>query len=292
MLKLRWLLFIFFIFSTSSLSAAELEFYFYRSPYGLEWDSPKKLLISTIENYMSGEAHIIGHVHIKLSCSSTASPVYSGMTMADSSEEGKLLLEDQVGLGIMFHNFKGKLEDSNEVEREVGQEVPTGRLNILRLKISETTCERLKTYYHDYKINDYGKNYGLTNRPLNKEGAGCTAFAFSYFQLAGFSDIEEFQKWSRQMRVPESLIGGGSTGRRIDLLEILFSPDSKRWANQNEPGRDIVFWDADLMYSWVDKLWNSKRKNIKYKKFMRGKSKGIYMDLSEIYTPDGEIWEN
>ena len=40
-------------------------------------------------------------------------------------------------------------------------------------------------YFHEYRDRGYAQNYGLPLRPRYGEGAGCSAFAVSFLDVAG-----------------------------------------------------------------------------------------------------------
>ena len=81
--------------------------------------------------------------------------------------------------------------------------------------------------------------------------------------------MDTFKQWYSQVRVPDEYIGQYSdqiytspeeqaelhpmnrnTGKEVSLWQIIFRADS--WAEDAEPGKDIVYYCPDLMFEWVE----------------------------------------
>jgi histone H3/H4 len=54
--------------------------FFIPSPFGINWESPKKLLYSMILNYFSYRPHFMGHVSIQVSCTDLANKQHNFIT--------------------------------------------------------------------------------------------------------------------------------------------------------------------------------------------------------------------
>src|SRR5262249_44430205 len=137
-------------------------------------------------------------------CGTDEAPIahfYTGMTSSTSSEERKLLLSQGYGLGILFHDFQGMLEQSDEIEANLPTYLKKGGLDFLEYEINRDACLRLVEYKTEYEERGYGAHYGLPNRPRYGEGAGCTAYAVSFLELAGLETPEMRASWSRTIEV-------------------------------------------------------------------------------------------
>lgn len=272
----------------------------------LKWKTPRKLLLSTLKATALARGHSIGHVTVHVKCEAPgpwAEPIdfMAGMTMADSSEERDLLLKKKVGAGIMFHWFKGHHEDTEEIKKDIPRYVKQrNRFATVRFQINHETCLRLHQYWQEYSERDIGRYYGLDNKPRHGEGAGCTAYATSYVDVAGLLTPELKSAWSRYYRVPSALIG--TEDRKVSILKYLTSKKARRWATADEPHREIFFYDTQPMWSWMKKIWDN-RDNLPenysvdvemQKKYSRGKRKkkimALMIDRREASTPNGPIW--
>ena len=94
---------------------------------------------------------------------------------------------------------------------------------------------------------------------------------------------EEFKKHgSSQVRVPEFLMTEtNQEHKKIPIWKLLLpSKLNLRWAYPNEAGRDIFFWDPDMIHSWVMKNRNTKEKN----------TSGIFLDVSSQKPKNEPIW--
>jgi len=162
------------LFSISA-NADQLVLYNVPSPYGINWRSPNTLLRSVLRNHRSGQSHEIGHVFVGIYCSdlgiSGEPNVLTGMTSAvDNSKE--LILGQGYGLGVLFHDYEGRLNSVDEALADINAGVQNGRLSFMAFDITKSTCQRLLTYELEYRLRGYDRSYGLPNRPLYGEGAG------------------------------------------------------------------------------------------------------------------------
>ncbi len=278
-------------------ASAEVTLYFIPSPKGIDWATPSLLAKSTLANQAPyGKhplKHSIGHVNVEVACGDRVQDrILAGMTSADKSDRIWLLLKDRIGLGVLFHDFEGKLQETSEIEEDIASRMPTGDISWLTIKINQGSCQRLLQYYSEYRERGYDKHYGLHLRPRYGEGAGCSAFGASFLELAGVLDQEFVEGWQLTRLVPEGLIG--SEIRRVSLWELIWSRKAKRWAEPDEPHRRIDFWDPDVMHQWALRTW--KQESIspsgKYLLQKNGKSYGLLVDRVDVPTPADPIWKS
>jgi hypothetical protein len=243
--------------STENLSP-ELVLYMIPSPYGIRWSSPRALARSAMVNGVSslvlGHVHSIGHAHIGLRTANRH--ILTGMTVGSTRKRGLTVLKQQMGLGILFHRFEGRLEPRSEVEQSIEAAAKTNRLSRLRFLLNGETADRLINYFDEYERHKHRLGYGFLCRPRHKEGAGCTEFAISFLEIAGLLS-QEFQKsWRNSCIVPSTLIG--EPARPVPLRTLLWSQQGKRWAPTYSEGRQLEFWDPDRMHQWVMNRWRQK----------------------------------
>ena len=277
------------------VSAAELTLRVYPSPVGVNWSSPRKLAWSVVVNTLAPSPferkHAIGHVSVELQCEGLRPRIYAGATSADSTTERRLLLRDQLGLGILFYTFDGKTDGPAEIIPDWEERRQKGHGSWVTFVIGNETCLRLERYHDEYVERGVGARYGLPHRPRHGEGAGCSAFAVSFLELAGILD-EEFQNaWSGEVRVPSKWIGGPS--RRVNLASLLFRPSAWSWAEEDEAHVPIAFWDPDMMHRWIVRKWKAEQRDPSegVTPGVERKTRGLIFDRTSIPTPTDPIWE-
>lgn len=283
------------LFVATAAVADELTLIFYPSP-GLDWSSPKRLAQTTIRNTAGLSDHAIGHVSIEVKCDSTGAYELVGTTGAEGNESVQLLLREGYGLGILFHTFSGRLTTREEVEDELPRRYRNGKLSYARFAVTAETCERLSTYVAEYRSFGYGGLYGLPNRPLHREGSGCTAFGMSFLELAGLMDPVFERNFSRNLRVPPAWVGGPLTGERVPLRYFYSPLRSSRWAEAHETHFPLHFYDADLMHDWVQKVVSGHGQlpaSLPRPTLERtGNAYGVVFDATDVPTPRTPIWKN
>ena len=272
-----------------NLWADDLTLYFYPSP-GLSWKSPRSLALGVLKSKLLGSERQIGHVTVEVSCEGNKPfHFFTGASQIDR-DSPRLLFREGYGLGILFHDFPGYGEDSAELLPELEKRYQSGNLSFIHFKINAPTCRRLETYLKEYKDRGYDKHYGLSNRPLFCEGAGCSAFGASFLEVAGLLDPIFTKHWSMKVRVPRELIGGPLTHQYVPFTRILWAD---RWAEENEPHQSLFFWSPDQMHEWVRKTWaQASQVGAHYKPEMRGKAVGLEIDRRNTPTPSGPIWHH
>ena len=290
---------LFSIFSANSFSN-ELLLHFIPSPAGVDWKTPSTLagsvLLNQVAPYHGGERHEIGHVYEELTCGDQH--LFLGMTTVGNSEERDLIFKEEYGLGILFHDFQGMMDDPVAAATDIAGMEATGRSNFVRFLISDSTCERLLEYLSEFQANHYDQIYaGLNGRPLDRQGSGCSAFAASFLELSGLQ-IPEFESgWMSTYVVPYKFIGGPITNARVNYLKILFSFES-RWLANPDDGYLTNFWDPEKMHAWTAKLYRDLEQNQprdfpwSAKPVMIDHSVGIEFDATNIPTPTGPIFHD
>lgn len=264
---------------------SDLTLYFIPSPHGMDWSSPASLAKSAALNRFSFKSRFIGHVWAEVRCGEKS--VLTGMVGKKFDYFNQLLIQSK-GLGILFHSFEGRMEDEKDIREEMKELVEAGRINYARFLLSKDNCQRLITYAEEYKKNDVGRYYGLSNRPRFAEGSGCSAFGASFLDVAGILDTEILEEWSKTVNVPLELSGPPVREEGVSLLKVMISANS--WAKPTEEHKKIFFFDPDSMYNWAQRRITSTESLGDYKIEERQKMKGIVFDRTNRPTPGGPIW--
>ena len=266
--------------------ACSLTLYFYPSPHGVDWASPRSLARSVVLNQFSFAGHPIGHVQIGLESPGTRR-FATGMVQISMPEQRKKIIQEGLGLAALFRDYPGRIETTDAIFPEIQGRFSRGNISYLRFLISTAAHERALTYAREYVERGCSAHYGLPNRPLYGEGAGCSAFAASFLEITGLLDPEYVSAWSRTIRVPERLIGG--EGRKVSLLGLMDPRGLSSWATESEAHRKIFFWDPDLMHRWALDMWRSDKKP-----YVREKTRsacGLVIDRQDTAVPTSPIWK-
>ena len=290
------------LFSTMKDAQSEdsLTLYVFKSPNGINWESPKKLIRSVLSNAFSFKDRMIGHVAIELSCQKglTGKPVniFTGMSYVDKHIYKKQLLLESMGFSVIFESVPGRLEEAEFLTNEIKKKSNVNnspRLTFMKHLISTGTCMRLVKYFKTYQAQKHYVNYGLPNNPRKGEGAGCSAFGISFLEVAGLLTPSEKKAWSFTKKLPFNLLGGKTNAENpahtVSFLDILFLSDQQnRWLKEDEKGRSVFFYDPDKMFSWIRKEIrnNPHGPNV----ISINKMKGLLIDNRSIITPTEPIW--
>ncbi len=266
----------------------ELVLFFYPSP-GLDWSNPKALTFTTARNKLLGMPRGIGHVAVLVR--SPERTELTGMTQTNKNEGRSEVLFGGYGLGILLHNFAGEMEQGdalvNELLRTSNRK---GKLSYLRVLVNDKVAQRLFTYIDEFQAKNYGRYYGMRNRPLYGEGSGCSAFAASFLEVAGLLKDEHRSAWTRTFNIPRELIGGPSTGKKISVLTML--RQANRWAHDHEPHEKGFFWDPDLMHRWLVETYEqvASKSDSALARETWNQTIGIRVDAQNTIPPTGKIF--
>lgn len=259
---------------------------------GVNWDSPGELVRSGLLNEAQGLSRAIGHVAVNVQCAKTSSlpanRYISGQSNVSQNEFKDLLLNDQVGLGMLFETVRGELESEALVLKTVNERKASGAMSFVRFQVSEAVCRGLLGYAKAYKAEGVQKNYGLAVRPLYKEGAGCSAYGMSYLQLANLVEPRFAAAWSFQVRVPKWLAGtrtplvGGrlNPGAKVPVTRL--TALSQPWASPTEEGYDLFGWDPTLMHNWIVKRVSEAKADGSEPTEALGKAVGLVLDRRTV----------
>lgn len=265
-----------------------LTLYFFPSPIGINWASPASLLRSAILNRFTLKNRQIGHVAIGLRRPGQDRDEYlTGMTDTEKPYV-KMILGQKVGFGVLWTSVSGRLETQQELWTEILEKRGNQRLSLLEILISEETFLRLEQYLLEYRDRNYQVNYGLFNRPRHGEGAGCSAFAASFLDVAGLVFDEFKDNWSYTINFPEEYIGRPVFDKDVNLGSLFSMPN--RWAEDSEAHKSLFFWDPDSMHRWATKLdIDQSALDLTESKF--GNCRMLHLDCRDQRTPSEPIWQ-
>ena len=266
-----------------------LTLYFYHSPRKLNWKSPGQLTRSVVASVALDELNghdgiALGHVSVEVKCSDSWR-FHSGMTQSNPTESMGLLLGKRIGLGILFHSFKGRFETEKEVEDRLKKKKI--KYNYVDFSISNSTCLRLKEYIEVFKEEKLDKYYGLSLDPRKREGAGCAPFAISFLELIGVlspetshPDLREEieSNWMKTLVIPQRYLSDPENNRKVSFLKLLMGKTN--WElGKSDAGRELSFGDPNSMFSWVKENANETRT------IYNRQIEGVKIDLSKLSTP-------
>lgn len=284
----KWMLLSTLISSTlMANSPANLTLYFIPSPVGMDWSSPASIAKSALKNRLSFKSRFMGHVFVELQCGQERE--VTGMVGKNFDYLNQLLIQSR-GLGVLYHSFDGGLEEKENVDAEIKELSQDGsRLNFVKFLLNKGQCQRAATYLKEYREKNVGRYYGLANRPLYGEGAGCSAFGASFAEVTGVMNSEIKEAWSQTVIIPLAYAGPPLRDEGVNLLKLIMN--ASRWAKDDEPHQKLMFWSPDQMFDWVkDKVSKSSLEN-DFTVAAIGKSQGIVFDKSHFPAPTGPIWQ-
>ncbi len=276
-------------------STALLTLYFIPSPYRIDWSTPTSVAKDIVKNKLSFHRRFMGHVNIELDYENDeGKPVHILTGMAASKLNAvPLLLKKQIGLGILFHSFPGKVESKEELVPELDSYFEKGNeaINFVRFKINRDTAKRVEEYVATYVKENVGQYYGLVNSPLHGEGAGCSAFGASFLDVAGILEDEYKKAWTHNLKVPHSLAGAPITNKKTSFFKLLLK--KQKWSDGSDDHHEIFFWDPDLMHKWVEEKLAGHNKTTNPFEIVNIKnSRGLEIDVTTAHTPTAEIFKH
>jgi len=283
----KWMILLSLLSSTLMANTQQnLTLYFIPSPKGMDWSSPANLALSAMKNRLSFKSRFMGHVFVELECGEKKE--LTGMVGKNFDYLTQLLINNR-GLGILYHSFDGALEEKINIEKEIKElSEDNTRINFAQFKLNQGQCDRAITYLKEYREKNVDRYYGLANRPLYGEGAGCSAFGASFLEVTGVMDMDLKEAWSQTVNIPLAFAGPPIQDKGVNLLTLIFNGGS--WAKDNEPHQKLMFWSPDRMYQWV-KLKTSKMEQEKQFVVSEIRNlKGIVFDRSHLPAPASSIW--
>ncbi len=264
----------------------QLTLYFIPSPKGMDWSAPSNVAWSALKNRLTFDKRFIGHVFVEYQCHEEKELV--GMVGKRFDYFRQLLIENR-GLGILFHSFEGQLENKSEIQEELTDHLKNGRANFVRFLLNDGQCQRISHYLKEYRQKNVGQYYGLANRPLYGEGAGCSAFAASFVEVAGLMEQDLKDAWSLSVNIPLKYAGPPLKEEGVSLVRLMFG--ASQWARHDEAHRTLAFWSPDRMFEWVKDRVSKAQGEKNFSVMKLENAQGISYDKSYLPAPGGPIWQ-
>ncbi len=289
------------------LQAQELTLYTMPPPGHLDWSSPRGLMFdAAIANRLTfthiKHKHTFGHCFIELRGPNGERELTGSTTAPDAPSDADFVTKKGYGLGVFWADFHGALDPAESLDAQLPDRYKSGRIGFIVFKINTPMWQRLNQYLQEYRARGYGKIYNGQNKPREGLGAGCSAFGIGFLEVAGFMRPEFEKAWPQTVAIPDKLIGGPMTGKRVSLLAAAMG----RWAKPGEPSHVLKMYDPDLMYTWIHKLWQQNRFNqlqqdtaaagnddfLAHPRLIkRGSALGIEYDCTRYAPPAEPIWQ-
>ncbi len=279
-----------FLFLSVTATAQELTLYVLPAPKPINWQSPRSLVFSYINNaiiankYGRGQKHAIGHVMVELKYKDHYALV--GTTATSNRYMMHKVMHRGWGLGILFATINGKLEEANINQPQLQERTASGEMVYIRYKINAQMFERLWAYLQEYKARGYDKYYNGENNPRAGKGAGCSAFGYSFLEVGGLQHLLNDNAWKVNVRVQEGLIGRPIADKRVSIFMLMIKT---KWAKERNKYRRLQYYEPTLIYQDV---LNILKNNAAGTKDSIGNAKGIVIDASTLQPPDEPIWQN
>ncbi len=279
-----------FLLLSVTATAQELTLYVLPAPKPINWQSPRSLVFSYINNaiiankYGRGQKHAIGHVMVELKYKDRYALV--GTTATSNRYMMHKVMHRGWGLGILFATINGKLEEANINQPQLQERTASGEMVYIRYKINAQMFERLWAYLQEYKARGYDKYYNGENNPRAGKGAGCSAFGYSFLEVGGLQYLLNDSAWKVNVRVQEGLIGRPIADRRVSIFKLMIKT---RWAKERNKYRRLQYYEPTLIYQDV---LNILKNNAAGTKDSIGNAKGIIIDAQTLQPPDEPIWQN
>jgi hypothetical protein len=264
-----------------------------------DWSSPhslyKSYMINAWKNLFSKTNYLLGHAFIELQPVADGERIFTGMRSASRNESKDLVLNQHYGLSILGCGMQGRLEDEEELAEKLKKFSRNGRLAYMVFLISDAASDRLLAYFREYKtgIDCAGPGeakYGGAFWPRFKgEGAGCSAFAISFLDIAGLMK-DEFDDWIVRIDIPMSLVGGPYNNYNEVRMRDIRKEYS--WADTVNAAagtyEHLEMYDPTLMFEWINAVVdnNGHHGELTVTPVKLAKSNGVLIDSRNQPLPE------
>lgn len=203
-------------------------------------------------------AHSVGHVLIELKSTDphTGQVRYllTALNAANPSEWADQACKQKVGYAIFTRGLAGKMDTYDRVATDMDEPAEVGTPSArLRVLLSPEAADRMFRFYAEFLACGGNRRLALVSDPLADDGASCASLAAAFLEVGGLLTPEWQAAWTRTLQVPETLIGDPEAGKRVSLRQLLVGPTVRRWAEPNEPHRELRYYDTTLMHAWIVK---------------------------------------
>ena len=282
------------LFYPYKIKAQTLTIYTIPAPHQMRWESPGKLVFSYLRNFLTRSSygkyrHPIGHMMVELKDSTKH--VIAGVRAVKNSGMTRKVSFNGYGLGILFEKIQGKLDETDINLPDIQRRSKNGDIAFLEFSISQAVFDRLWNYYNEYKEKGYHKLYNGLNQPLEGEGAGCSAFAFSFLEAAGLLDMIPPEICRIDRTAPHSLVyQSGHKEAQVSLFKVLMS---RSWSAENDAAAPLYStYEPTWLFNWIKRNHTAMPDKGKVQKTWLNKAPGILIDCSDQPVPQGPVWKN
>ncbi|MBW6459091.1 MAG: hypothetical protein K0B08_00825 [Bacteroidales bacterium] len=282
-------------------SLHELTIYVIPSVVKYKWDSPRSLYRSYFRNIkrslFNNHRYLLGHAFIELRSPLIPGKLLTGMSASSRQEQRQNVLKEYYGMAILGAVLQGRLETMEELREKKEKYARRGDLAFIRVWVNEAAAARILDYfdaYHSIFGNDTPglPSYGGAFWPRYEgEGAGCSAFAVSFFDIAGVLR-QYFDEWKIEIGIPMEIIGGPYNDyHKVRIRDV---KRYKSWSDGNgethityEP---FEIYDPTLMFEWIHNTWNIYRQldNPAIRPVIENDVYGLIFDARDIPVPENE----
>jgi hypothetical protein len=287
MFRIRLLFLSLLFLYNQSLTGQTLTLYAIPPPQSINWKSPHQLALSMVRNFLvKKEAPFptrpMGHIIVELE--KDGDTVLTAIVANTPKDFFSAILREKYGLGVLFKLFEGHLEKKEALLPEIEHRENSGKIAFITFTITDSSYGYLKNYVDSFRLLGYDKLYNGLNDPRHGEGSGCSAFGVSFLELIHVLDPEFTREWSRDIAIPDKLIGGEMTGNRVSLVNVFFSC---RWAKDIKKHTHLRLYDPELVYAWIQKKYQEVNYDPTgpYIRTSRLQAKGILVECRQISRP-------
>ncbi|MFO7614714.1 MAG: hypothetical protein R6W71_08765 [Bacteroidales bacterium] len=282
-------------------SLHELTIYVIPSVVKYKWDSPHSLYRSYIRNMrrslFNNHTYLLGHAFVELRSPLIPGKLLTGMSASSRKEQRQNVLKEHYGMAILGAVLQGRMETLEELVEKKEKYARRGDLAFIRVWISEGAVIRLlrffKTYHSTFGNEEVSlPSYGGAFWPRYKsEGAGCSAFAVSFFDVAGIMR-QHFDEWKIKIDIPMEIIGGPyNDHHKVRIRDV---KKLKSWSDGNGE-RHVTYepfeiYDPSLMFDWIHDTWNIYRQedDQAIRPVIENDAYGLIFDARDIPVPNNE----
>ncbi len=276
-----------------SLQAQELTLYVIPSKKTLNFQSPRRLMLSLLQSKFAKTAypqysHPVGHIIVELRDSSRST--LTGMVASSLTPLTKMVCLQGYGLSTLFAASPGYLREGRSNRDDIEMRYPTGDIAYIRFALQQTTFDTLWQYMQQYKQRGYDTIYNGLNKPREGKGANCSAFAVSFIELGALLSPEYLKSWQIERHISLSLIGRTeSDDSRVSFFSLLLR---KGWARPKEATKLWLLYDPSLMFAWILDQYRDQCTGNRslFCTENRQQAKGLFLDCTHIPVPKGPIW--
>ncbi len=262
----------------------EIKFHTITPRIKIRWNSPATLASTAGINSMGNDYAPIGHFAVEINCEQPnkygINHVLTGMERADKAESRKIVLEKKIGLGSLFYNFPGDLQNADSTAEELRQAKEAGRLTTVTVPTSAERCQKAMDFIDQWIEQGSYTIYGGNKKVALGEGSGCADFALEFFTIA--TSVVVPDDLLVKVLVPNKLIGD-SKNKKIKYSNIL---TTFKWGKSTKTSKLYVTPDSNRVREYLYLNATQIDDNYVYLRHLGGKErpKMLAMDAVSFFS--------